>query len=242
MELLLLLVERRGRLVTRNEILERLWGADVFRDVDHSINTAIRKIRLALKDDPERPRLLFTVPGKGYRFLADVIPPSSPSAGTGPPTRTAEIIQAVIPSPSAVAAPAVARPRWPLIFAAAAGLMILTIVAWISLPGHATRASGKTMLVVMPFANLSGDLAQEYFADGMTEELITQLGGLDPERLGVIARTSTMQYKGTKKSAAQIGRELGVQYLFEGSVRRSNGRGHATNRKILLVANAIRVP
>ena len=163
-ELLILLVERRGLLVTRAEIIERLWGKDVFVDTDHSINTAVRKIRLALCENPDAPRFVATVPGKGYRFDAPV-------------------------REKARDAPAGVK-------------------------------SNRVMLVVLPFANLSIDSAQEYFSDRLTEETITNLGQLDSDRLGVIARTSAMSYKGTRKNIAEIGRELGADFALEGSVRR----------------------
>jgi TolB-like protein/Tfp pilus assembly protein PilF len=171
-ELLCLLVERKGRLVGRQEILERIWGKDVFLEAEHSVNTAIRKVRLALGDDPVAQRFVHTVPGRGYRFVAPVSEEDARSAS------------------EAVAA----------------------------------HTSKRVMLVVLPFENLSGDPAQEYFSSGLTEETISDLGQLAPERLGVIARTSAMIYKGTRKSIAEIGRELGVDYALEGSVRREGDR------------------
>ena len=166
MDLLILLVSENGRLVSRDEIIERLWGKDIFFDTDNSINTAIRKIRRALGEDPEKPRYIETVQGKGYRFN------SRTDAATG------------ITSPQEE----VEKPR--------------------------------IMLAVLPFENLSGDPGQEYFSDGLTEETIMRLGKMSPKLLGVIARTSSMAYKRTGKSVFQIGQELGVDYVLEGSVRR----------------------
>jgi TolB-like protein/Flp pilus assembly protein TadD len=178
MDLLILLVRENGRLVSRDEIIERLWGKDIFFDTDNSINTAIRKIRRALAEDPEKPRYIETVQGKGYRFK------SSTDASTG------------ITSPHGE----VERPR--------------------------------IMLAVLPFENLSGDAGQEYFSDGMTEETIMRLGKMSPGRLGVIARTSSMAYKRTDKSVFQIGQELGVDYVLEGSVRREADRMRVTAQLI----------
>jgi len=180
LQLLFLLAERPGKLVTREEIVERIWGKDVFLDADNGINTAVRKIRKALKDDPDNPRLLHTVTGSGYRFAAQSVE-----------VRTA-------------------APRLP-----------------------APTDKQKIMLAVLPFENMSADPQQEYFADGMTEEVITQLGSLDPRHLGVIARTSAMKYKGARKDIAQIAQELGVDYLLEGSVRRANQRVRVTAQLIL---------
>ena len=225
MELLLLLLERRGQLVTRQEILDRIWGKNVFGDVDNNINTAIRKIRQALRDNPVSPRLLHTVPGKGYRIsvlvLDSVMVPTAVEVVPTPPGDLA---------PSTPAAPATPNP-WPL---RALAVLALVAIAFIVRPYlmRGVPAPGKAMIVVLPFQNLSGDVQQDYFADGMTEELIAQLGSLDPHHLGVIARTSSMLYKGTHKDSAQIARELGVALLLEGSVRRANDRVRVTAQLI----------
>ena len=221
LELLFLLVERRGQLVTRQEIVERIWGNDVFVDSDTSVNTAVRKVRQALKDDPEKPRLLHTVAGKGYRFV-------SPPAEAGPIATQpaiapqAEVVQAALPKPLR---------RW-IWLGAAAVLIAAALIALPFLLRPFKPASAKVMLAVLPFVNMSGDAREEYFADGMTEEMITQLGSLDPARLGVIARTSAMQYKGARKDTAQIARELRVNYVLEGSVRRAGDRVRVTAQLI----------
>lgn len=171
MELLCLLAERHGQLVTREQIIQRIWGNDVFLDTDNSINTAIRKIRQALSDNPEKPQFIQTVSGKGYRFAA------------------------------------------PITYSPAGALRANTILR---------GDSQRVMLAVLPFENLSQDVAQEYFSDGLTEETITHLGQLSPDRLGVIARTSSMAYKRTTKAVSEIGHELDVDYVLEGTVRREN--------------------
>src|SRR5258708_7990193 len=178
MDLLILLVREGGRLVSREEIIERLWGKDIYFDTDTSINTAIRKIRGSLGEDPEKPQYIESVLGKGYRFKCRI-------AG-GPK---------ITPPPIDTEGP-------------------------------------RIMLVVLPFENLSGDPGQEYFSDGLTEETITQLGKMSPNRLGVIARTSSMAYKRTDKTIAQIGEELGVDYVLEGSVRREPDRIRVTAQLI----------
>jgi TolB-like protein/Tfp pilus assembly protein PilF len=170
LQVLALLLEHPGEVVTREELRRRLWAADTFVDFDHSVNTAVNKLREALGDSAENPRFIETLPRHGYRFVATLAGPSRES----------------------VAQPQ-ARPE-------------------------------KVRLAVLPLENLGGDPGEEHFVDGMTEELITELGGLQPARLGVIARTSTMKYKQTKKGIDEIGRELGVDYVVEGSVRRADGR------------------
>jgi TolB-like protein/DNA-binding winged helix-turn-helix (wHTH) protein len=216
LELLFLLAERRGQLVTREEIVERIWGKDVFLDIDNGINTAVRKIRKALKDNPANPRLLHTVPGRGYRFTAQIVELEPPAE---------EAREARTPS---------GRKFWQRL--TWQGLAALAVVAGFIVGSHLLKtrraSSGKIMLVVLPFEDMSGSQEPEYFADGMTEEIITQLGGLDPNRLGVIARTTAMQYKNTRKDTAQIARELGVNYLLEGSIRRANDRVRVTAQLI----------
>ena len=214
LELLFLLVERSGKLVTREEIVERIWGKDVFVDVDNGINTAIRKIRKALKDNSENPRVLQTVPGKGYRFAATV--------GVARPGET----QATKPGSQISIEPSF-RFRRPQYWRVTIALALVLIVASFVFRSHSSTPRRSTnervMLGVLPFQNISGDPQQEYFSDGLTEETITDLGQLNPEQLGVIARTSAMAYKSTKKTATEIGHELGVDYLLEGSVRRDSG-------------------
>jgi TolB-like protein/DNA-binding winged helix-turn-helix (wHTH) protein/Tfp pilus assembly protein PilF len=224
MELLLLLVSRRGELVTRAEIVDKLWGSEVFIDTNTAVNIAVSKARQALRDDPDNPRYLLTISGKGYRFIGLLEQP--------PPARPAESPQ-VQPSPSAqvliappepaetIELPSRPRRRWLLLAFAGGVVAVAVFLLWPRFRLTPPAASKKTMLVVLPFENLSGDPGQEYIADGMTEEMITQLGSLEPHRLGVIARTSSMQYKTSKQNAAQIARELGVSYLLEGSIRRS---------------------
>jgi TolB-like protein/DNA-binding winged helix-turn-helix (wHTH) protein len=176
MDLLILLVREQGRLISREEIIERLWGKNLYFDTNNSINTAIRKIRHSLGDDAANPQYIETVLGKGYRFKVHT------------------------------------------------GLVPIVELAQIE--------RSRIMLAVLPFENLSGDLAQEYFSDGLSEETIMRLGQMTPRRLGVIARTSSMAYKQSDKSVAQIGRELGVDYVLEGSVRREGARVRITAQLI----------
>jgi TolB-like protein/Flp pilus assembly protein TadD len=174
MDLLILLVRENGRLIGRDEIIERLWGKDLHFDTDNSINTAIRKLRHALADTAGMPQYIETVLGKGYRFKGRAV----------------------------------------------------------SVPSEIETEPSRIMLAVLPFENLSGDPGQEYLSDGLTEETIMRLGQMSPHRLGVIARTSSMAYKQTDKSVAQIGQELGVDFVLEGSVRREGDRVRITAQLI----------
>jgi TolB-like protein/DNA-binding winged helix-turn-helix (wHTH) protein/Flp pilus assembly protein TadD len=215
MELLILLASRNGQLVSREEIVEKLWGKDVFVDSAHGVNTAIRKIRNALQDDPEEPRFIETVVGKGYRFVAplvtapqEVLPPVTDHSRLR--SKTFLLIGACLIGVLSIGAYLVLRHFWP------AGAF----------------QGGRTMLAVLPFENLTADPNQDYFSDGLTEEMITQLGRLDPRQLGVIARTSAMSYKHSTKAVDQIGRELGVNYILEGSARREGERLRVTAQLI----------
>ena len=216
-ELLNLLVERRGELVTRKEILEQIWGKDVFVDGDNGINTAVHKVRLALKEDPENPRFLRTVPGKGYRFAAEPLAEKALDAaadgGAGLPGAGNLLL----------------GKQWTLWMAL--GLLVVIGIAAVLFALKVQGGRGRLLerakpniqaVAVLPFANLSGDPEEEYFADGVTEELITELGKISTPR--VISRQSVMQYKDSTKPLQEIARELNVDAVLEGSVERSGDR------------------
>ena len=242
MELLILLVERRGGLVSREEIAERLWGKDVFLDVDHGINTAIRKVRMVLRDDPEKPRFVETVVGRGYRFAAPVISSNGDSNGNGHSNPQAQPLLSptqvasgpAVPSP-AVPSPVVQSPavlhnekrnvsiRLRVWLGGVASLALLAVI-WVLIRSRSGEATPPkiTSLAVLPLKNLSGDPAQEYFADGMTEEVIGRLSMI--RGLRVISRTSVMRLKDTHMSAPEIARTLHVDAIVEGSVIRDGSR------------------
>jgi TolB-like protein/DNA-binding winged helix-turn-helix (wHTH) protein/Tfp pilus assembly protein PilF len=232
MELLLLLVERRGELVTRDEIGERIWGKDVYVDRDNNINAAIRKLRQVLGDDSEQPRFVQTVTGRGYRFIVPDFEPEPSQVSnlaTQPPPLVSEGNEATPLSAPQRDRPAVSNTlRWVIL----ASAMLLLVVSAVYFQWFRSRtspqAAGRLMLAVLPFENLTGDSGDDYFSDGLTEEMIAQLGSLDPQHLGVIARTSVMHYKGTKQRLDRIGSDLGVQYVLEGSVRRSSDKVRIT--------------
>jgi TolB-like protein/DNA-binding winged helix-turn-helix (wHTH) protein/tetratricopeptide (TPR) repeat protein len=199
------LLERPGELVTRDELCQKLWPGDVFVDFDQGLNNAVKKLRLALGDDAENPRFVETVARRGYRFIASVeeVAGPQPAAGLGR-----------------------SRQRW-------AGALALTAVllgaVFLVRPRLSSSVpAGTIRLAVLPFDNLSGDPSQQYFSDGMTAEMIVQLGLLHPERLAVLARTTAERYRGTTKSTREIGRELEVDYILEGTVRRAAGQVRVT--------------
>ena len=229
MDLLILLVGRRNQLVSRREIADALWAKDVFVDVENGINTAIRKLRQALRDASDTPTFIETVPGKGYRFIAAV--EVSPEAGTPAlPAVAASPVSAAIPE--AVAAGRPTRRRLSahvvlgvLMLAALTGALLW---AWKGPAGSDTRVT----IGVLPFENLNGDPETDYLASGLTEDTIVSLGRIDPERVSVVGRTSMIAYRGTTKSLSEIGRELGSDYLVESSLRAESTRLRITARLI----------
>jgi TolB-like protein/DNA-binding winged helix-turn-helix (wHTH) protein/Flp pilus assembly protein TadD len=222
--ILSMLLEKPGEVVTRDEMRQKLWPADTFVDFEHSLNTAIKKLRAVLGDSPDHSRYIETIPRVGYRFIAplqEVPSPGLPALEVS--TNPAES--------QAQAAPLVSRGRWPRLVAGGLALVALAALAafaWRRAHLRPRLAGEKVALAVLPFSNLTGEPSQEYFSDGLTEEMIAQLGRVDPDRMSVIARTSVMHYKGSSEALPQIGGELGVQYVLEGSVRRDSGRVRIT--------------
>jgi TolB-like protein/DNA-binding winged helix-turn-helix (wHTH) protein len=221
MELLILLASSGGRLVTRAEIAGSLWGSEVFVETEHGINTAIRKIRHVLREDPESPRFLQTVTGKGYRFVGVIHEPnpiSAPEEPAHPPT-----FQPVAPTRN----PASPYRLWISVSVSSVILILIGIAAFgaRSVRGPARRQP-ITSIAVLPLDNLSGDPSQNYLADGMTDELTTMLA--KDSSLRIISRTSVMQYKGAHSPLPEIARQLGVDGILEGSLARTGDNLHMT--------------
>ena len=223
LQLLVMLLERPGEIVTREELQSRLWATDTFVDFDHSLNSAIKKLREALGDRSENPRFIETLHRRGYRFVAPVETQNSGDSRT-------TVLPSGTPSSGAIRADVKVAPRSygkrakVLVSAVIAAIAVLVIL---SLNIVRERWLGRRnppriqSLAVLPLVNLSSDTGQDYFTDGMTEELTTDLGKISALR--VISRTSAMQYKGTKKSLTEIARELNVDAVVEGTVARSGG-------------------
>ena len=215
------LLDVPGEPVTREALRQRLWPDDTFVDFDGGLNRAINRLRAALGDEADNPRFIETLERRGYRFIAPVAPPEA--------ARPAE------PTPPAAVStrrPHRRRATWLGAAAAAVALMALSIAVAPALrrgAGAANRAPIRS-LAVLPLANLSGDPAQDYFSDGMTEALITDLASWPALR--VISRQSVMRYKGSAKPLPEIARELGVEGVVEGSVLRSGGRVRITAQLI----------
>jgi len=232
-QILAMLLEQPGELVTRDELKNKLWPGDTFVDFEHSLNAAVKRLRQALHDSAENPRFIETLARRGYRFIAEVAVVEGPRVNIREPATDNVLTADDREQPEVAEKTAVvnrlARPlAWKL--SALALLVISTIVAvWMirsrSVPPPAIRS-----LAVLPLENLSSDPSQEYFADGMTDELITDLGQISALR--VISRTSVMQYKGVRKPLPQIARELNVDAVVEGTVLRSGDQVRITAQLI----------
>jgi TolB-like protein/DNA-binding winged helix-turn-helix (wHTH) protein/cytochrome c-type biogenesis protein CcmH/NrfG len=225
-DLLQILLERRPDVVTREEIRERLWPVGVHVDFDRSLNKAVVKLREALGDDAESPRFVETLPRHGYRFIAPV------ATDQGPPELAEEPTPAGTSSPPVFPPVAVRDRRFPV---AIAVLGVVLGSAWLlgrplwRAPGGIGR-SGIHSLAVLPLQNLSGDPSQNYFADGITDELTTDLARIGSLR--VISRTSTMRYADHPKPMSQIVKDLNVDAVIEGSVVRAGNRVRITAQLI----------
>ena len=237
-QVLAFLLERPGEIITREELRDRLWPGDTFVDFDHGLNNAVMRVREVLLDSSEHPRYVETVPRRGYRFVAPVEETSVP-----PPVPATIELEGGSTSPaSAASKPALAHtisehpnvPRWfTSRLAAAIAIVVVGLAALLVFAIHArnvttnqANATRSTSLVVLPLENLSGDKDQDYFADGMTDELIANLAKI--RSLHVISRSTAMTYKGTRKPLSEIARELNVDAVVEGTVMRVGSRVRIT--------------
>lgn len=243
-QLLVNLLQRPGELVARTELQRVLWSDGTFVDFELGLNVAVMKLRGALGDSADEPKYIETAPGEGYRFIAKVeqIFATADSRVSASPEGTLPSLLAPMPLPNATNPQLPARGA-PLFWLwerkapfAALGVIFVALLALTGARPVGRRirlqelahSDKKIMLVVLPFENLSGDPGQEYFSDGMTEELSERLGNQDPWQLGVIGRTSAMTYKHSHKTISEIGKDLAVDYVLEGSVRRDGNEVRVT--------------
>jgi TolB-like protein/DNA-binding winged helix-turn-helix (wHTH) protein/Tfp pilus assembly protein PilF len=254
MELLILLLQSEGKLVRREVINRRLWGENAFQDTEHSVNTAVNKLRYILRDDPRDPRFIQTVVGQGYRFIARVAPNPvvAPPVRNGMTADVSEANQKIIPNPPPENSPPAllppesieqenpsSRPGWhrltPLLLlgallAAAAISYLVHVLSHAPRPATATGAFHS--VAILPFVNLAQNSDQDYIVDGMTDQLITDLASSTPLR--VISRSSMMHYKGTQVPMADIAQALHVDAVLEGSFLH-------TGKQVRITANLIDV-
>ena len=232
-QVLVLLLEHAGEVVTREQLRQKLWPGDTFVDVDNSVNAAINRLREALADSAESPRYVETLPRRGYRFVAPVTAVSTSDRSPGLASVPSDIPQRERPVPSK--AQGIAKPAVSAVQKQAPSTRLTVLLGIVAVAAIAIvvvilhRGSVKSTsqlhirsLAVLPLKNLSGDPTQEYLADGMTEAVIGRLAGI--RDLRVISRTSVMRFKDTQLSAPEISRTLGVDALVEGSVIREGSR------------------
>jgi len=234
------LVRHAGQTVTKDELMAAVWPDTVVEE--NNLNKNISALRQLLGEKPGEHRFIATVPGRGYRFVAEV-------SGIRDEAEYAEIASPGIPRalPGETAPyPAESRPlrirtngrgwwrHWMAWAALGALVIAVLLIGWSYRRRDSKPPARRVMLAVLPFKNLSGDTGKEYIVDGLTEEILTDLGRLGPEQMGVIARTSAMAYKNTDKTVSQIGKELGVDYVLEGSAR-------SEGEKVRVSAQLIRV-
>jgi TolB-like protein/DNA-binding winged helix-turn-helix (wHTH) protein len=239
-QILICLLENPGELVTRDELRQRLWPADTYVNFEHGLNAAVKRLRQALNDSAGNPRFVETLPRRGYRFLASV---QAVNAGGAVPNLVET--SPADPAPEAGYLPEAKdqaglskrltffeRFRW-IPFWKRSGLALLLLLGifavWMLRPRNAASPVIRS-LAVLPMENLSRDPSQDYFADGMTDELITELGQIG--ELRVISRTSVMTYKGARKSLPQIAHELNVDAVVEGTILRSGDQVRITAQLI----------
>jgi TolB-like protein/DNA-binding winged helix-turn-helix (wHTH) protein/Tfp pilus assembly protein PilF len=234
MKLLQILLERPGEVVTREELRNRVWPNESFGDFDQAVNIAIGKLRSALGDSAEHPRYIETLPKRGYRFIAEVsvVDADTRPKQLEPAAQDLARTESGHPLPYAGLALASERRAWPtrwVILALALVLSLPILAVWL-FRSRGRPPTGIRSLAVLPLDNLSGDASQDYFADGMTDELITDLAQI--RALRVISRTSVMVYKGARKPLPEIARELNVDAVVEGSVLRAGDQVRITAQLI----------
>jgi TolB-like protein/DNA-binding winged helix-turn-helix (wHTH) protein/tetratricopeptide (TPR) repeat protein len=242
LQALAMLMEKPGAVVTREELRNRLWPGDTFVDFDHGLNNVVMRLREALGDSSENPRFIETIPRRGYRFIAPVEGVSSGSsastdAGEGPIDNASTVpLLSKSGKLKDVSVDKTKHSRWLVLPRLAFVVITLAVIVGVSsqIAVHYARgvdpskvkSDRSTSLVVLPLENLSGDKDQDYFADGMTDELIANLAKI--RSLRVISRSTAMAYKGTRKPLSQIARELNVDAVVEGTVLRAGDRVRIT--------------
>jgi TolB-like protein/DNA-binding winged helix-turn-helix (wHTH) protein/Flp pilus assembly protein TadD len=214
LKLLQYLVEHPGEIMTREQIQREIWGTDTFVDFDRNLNVCVAQLRSVLNDDSEAPRFIQTVPRRGYRFVAPVVTPEPPK-------------------------PAVLQSRdwrWRLL----AGIAVLFAIPVVYFASRGITKPSGIRLAVMPFENLSGDSKDDPAVDGLTDELITGFGSIQPSRLGVIGRSSVMRLKSSRPTLDLIARELRVDYLVEGTLRKDASRVRISAR-LVRIADQVQI-
>ncbi len=234
-EVLLLLIQHSGQVVTKDELMKAVW-ADSFVE-ESNLTQTVFMLRKSLGESLDQ-RYILTLQGRGYRFAAEVkeVPQNGRLKDKARETPSISLNTSTLNAqPLSVESPLRSKRSWLLIAGAVTVALVAILgiyVRWSGSRAQAKAPGARVMLAVLPFQNLTGDSTQDYFSDGLTEEMITQIGNLNPQRLGVIARTSVMRYKNSATPLDQVGHDLGVQYVIEGSVRRDADKVRVTAQLI----------
>ena len=208
LQVLEILLERPGEVVTREELQARIWTGNAFGDFDHNLHNAVARIREVLGDSPEKPRYIETLPRRGYRYVGPIQDFQKPQLATETGDQTAQ--------PPSLIAPPKRKRSLVLVLCTLLALGLVAMSMWL----HAKAGVAPIRsIAVLPLKNLSGDPSEEFFVDGMTDQLITDLAKIGSLR--VISGTSVMQYKGAKKGLPDIARELNVDAIVQRSAIRS---------------------
>ncbi len=236
-DVLLYLVQNPGKILTRDELLKNAWP-DTFVD-ENSLAQSVSALRRALEEKPGDNNYIVTLPGRGYQFVSPVkvVAPQSLTVVSDGSAAASNSSGSILLQRQTIRTSVITEEKEPprlrvprnwavvgLFVLGVAAAAVVGYVSWRAFRRAAESQPGRVMLAVLPFVNLTGDTSQEYVSDGLTEEMIAQLGELNQPGLGIIARTSAMSYKGTTKPVVEIGKELGVDYVLEGSVRRWGDR------------------
>jgi TolB-like protein/DNA-binding winged helix-turn-helix (wHTH) protein len=230
-QVLAVLLLRAGQLVTREELRREVWPRDTFVEFDHALNTAVKKIRIAIGDDANAPRYIETIPKRGYRFIAPV-------------QAASDLLSTPVVHPASNETRSRPNLSWPNIALALAMAVVVIGLAGV-LGLHRLRAgtpfaSARVVVAVLPFEDATEDLKLAGLCDGVTQELISQLGRTEPAKLSVAARANVLTYRHSVKSVAQVGAELRADYLIEGSVRR-DGRHLRLSAELIRVSDQARI-
>jgi TolB-like protein/DNA-binding winged helix-turn-helix (wHTH) protein/lipoprotein NlpI len=218
-KVLVLLARRAGEVVTREEIRHEVWGDDTFVNFEQGLAYCLGQVRNALGEQAQDAHYIQTLPRRGYRFVAPV--------SVVPPVPVAGPVSAVDKAPAATRSS-----RHPLVLAlTAVGAVVVALFLGRTLPSP-VQGEGRAMVAVLPFEDLGKEASTDHLGDGMTEDMITEIGRVSPERIGVIARSSAMRYKGAHPEVGRLGTELGVSHVLEGSVRREGSRVRVTARLV----------
>ena len=229
-KLLRILLENPDKIVSREELRQNLWPGDVYVNFDPCLNTALNKLRYALREDPDRPVFIETIPREGYRFIAPVSWVESSASRELPSSSNG-----VNPSngqPHSVAKPQAISRHWPVgredlkrvgVLASLSVVVIAVTAIFFHVPASPTAPAkrDKIVVLVMPFDNLTADQSQDYLSAGFTEEMITQLGSRYARCLTVLSRPAAAQLKSSHTPLDRVAHELGVDYVLAGSIRRS---------------------